>query len=444
MHTAAAILSTGDELVLGQTLDTNARLIAGRLVDLGIVPSEHVTVGDDLPTLVRVLRRLVDASPLVIMTGGLGPTDGDLSRAALAELCGQPLVEDPDSVLAIRRRLESRGREATARQLRQAQRPALAMCLPNAHGTAPGLFLRVPSTLGTTDVYALPGPPGELGPMLERDVLPRLQPPGGRVVLTRLLHTIGLAEAEAADRLGGLTDRTRVPLVGITASGAVLTIRVRYEGPGPRETALEQIATTERLIRDALGPHVFGADADTLAGVVIAQAIAARCTIATVESCTGGLLGAMLTETPGSSAAMVGGWVTYSNALKTSQVGVPPEDLRRHGAVSEPVARAMARGGLTASGAMLCVSITGTAGPDGGTPEKPVGTVWIGLAGSGTEIRARCFRFPGSREEVRLRAARTALGLLYFALKGIEPGVFLWQVQPVPPVPPMPARPPRG
>lgn len=445
-HRHCTILSTGDELVIGQLVDTNSAYLADRLTALGIVPVEHATVGDDLPALVAAIARLAEAAPLLIMTGGLGPTDGDLTRAAMAEVLGEPLVEDPQARQALEALLKARGRPINPLQLRQAQRPVSAACLPNALGTAPGLHavLRVRAAHGSTDIYCLPGPPNELRPMFQQAVAPRLHVDRSRTVLTRLLHVIGMAESEAAQRIKSLTARDSNPLVGITASGAVLTVRIRFQGQAQRGTAEQAVDEAERMVREQLGASVFGAGDDTIAGAVLELLKSQRGTIATVESCTGGLLGAMLSEVPGSSAAYVGGWVTYSNQLKTRQVGVPAELLEKHGAVSEQVARAMAVGGLERSGASHCLAITGIAGPGGGTATKPVGTVYIALAISGSapgvntpRAEVRHFLFPGDRQDVRARAARSALAMTFFATNDTDDvppkrsGRLLWEQEPV-------------
>lgn len=437
LHDRASILSTGDEIVIGQLQDTNARYLAEQLTARGVRCVEHAAVGDDRGTLVEAIRRLAERSPLVIMSGGLGPTEGDLTRPALAEVMADQLVIDDDAAAALRALLAKRGRDATERQMRQAQRPSRAACLPNGFGTAAGLRALVPVAAphGVSEVFCLPGPPGELRPMFEREVLPRLNVPAGMRIITRLLHVIGVAEAEAVTRLGELTKRGRNPLVGITASGGVLTMRIRYEGDAPEPEATAQVDEAERLVRAALGPAVFGRCHDTLASVVIARLKARGRRLAVVESCTGGLLGSLLTAVPGSSAAFTGGWITYSNQAKERDVGVPNATLRDHGAVSGPVASAMALGGLERSEAEHCVAITGIAGPDGGSEAKPVGTVWIAHAwreADRADVDARLFRFTGDRDDVRGRSARAALALVYFALAadaGVSRGgPLLWEI----------------
>jgi nicotinamide-nucleotide amidase len=470
-HDRAAILASGDEIITGQLLDTNSRWIAQRLVDRGILPVEHLTVPDDRPAIVEALRRAAAKAPLVIISGGLGPTEGDLTRAALAEATADTLVTDDAAVAAITAMLARRGREVTDRQLRQAQRPSNSVTLPNAFGTAPGLHATLRDAHGgTADVFCLPGPPGELKPMWLAEVEPRLRPPPGRAVATRLLHIVGVPEADAVTRLGDLTRRDPAPgtpLVGITASAGVLTLRLRVtDAPTPdeAEAALDQ---AEAYARRALGDHVF-ARADPSSGQKITSAgnpadgpglrvgprattttpgsggsggagggmeltgvehlareilelLKARArTLAVVESCTGGGLGELLTRIPGASAAFLGGHITYANALKEA-LGVRPVTLRDHGAVSRETASEMAAAGLRATGATHCLAITGIAGPEGGTPIKPVGTVHIALAtapapGAPPAVDARRFLITGDREDIRRRAATSALAMLYFTL----------------------------
>lgn len=440
VHQRAVIISSGDELITGQLLDTNARWLAQRLVDRGITPLEFAVLGDDAAQIADTLRRAARSCTLVVMSGGLGPTEGDLTRAGLAAALGEPLVTDEPALEALRARLAARGRTPTDLQARQAQRPRSAVALPNAHGTAPGLRAVIPpdrsGAPAPCEVYCLPGPPGELRPMWVDQVEPRLRPPPGHAVVTRLIHAAGLPEADAAVRLAAYTARGRTPVVNITASQSVLTIRLCARGP--RAECQAAVERTAAEIRAILGAHVFGEGERTLAASVLESLGASGRTLATVESCTGGLLGRLLTDVPGASNTYVGGWVTYTGAMKHALVGVSRELIERRGAVSREVAAAMAHGGLERSGADVAVAVTGIAGPGGGTPRTPVGTVWIALAqratspGAAAGLEARCFRFPGEREEVRQRAAMAALTMLHFA--AATPGApaprLVWEVQP--------------
>jgi nicotinamide-nucleotide amidase len=433
LHTHAAILSTGDELVMGQLQDTNARWVAERLTESSIRVVEAAMVGDDLAGLVNSMKRLSSIAPLVIMSGGLGATDGDLTRQAVCDATGDSLVTDEQTKATLSAYLTGRGRVVSERQLRQAQRPSRATPLSNAVGTAPGLHAKI----GDTDLFCLPGPPGELRPMWRDHVAPRLRLDQTRGVAARLLYVVGMPEADAADVLRDLTARGGDITVNLTASGGVLTIRARAEGVQTDDlrTRFERTLAT---VRERLGDHLVTeapasdvSSNERLCSAVLDTLKAKVQTLATVESCTGGMLGQMLTAIPGSSAAYLGGLVTYSNQLKSAFASVPAETITAHGAVSRETATAMAVGGLRATRASHAVSITGIAGPDGGSTEKPVGTVWIALASANPTgdhaLDVRGFRFTGDRIDVRIRACTTALTMLLFVLRGRQAGRLLWQ-----------------
>lgn len=426
-HRTAAIVSMGDELTLGQTLDTNSRWLSQRLVLAGIVPIEHITVPDDLERTADTFARLAASVDLIISSGGLGPTADDLTREALARAMGDSLIEDPASLSQIEAWFKGRGREMPALNRVQALRPSRGEAIENRQGTAPGIAGRITQPGRECDVFCLPGPPREMQPMFESFVAERLRPPTDRVVVTKVLHTVGIGESDLATRLGPLMARERNPLVGTTASGGIVSIRIRYEGPGPREQAAAEVARAAQAASELAGPHLFGADGDTLASVVLEKLRRRGERLSVVESCTGGMLGSILTEVPGSSDVFWGGWITYANQTKREQAGVPaklfaetgPADAP--GAVSREVAEAMARGGLERSGTDHCLSITGIAGPGGGTEAKPVGTVWIARAwrtAAGTEIEARRFAMGGDRAAVREWSSRWALAMLWLGLEG--------------------------
>lgn len=428
LHTHAAILSIGDELASGQTLDTNSMWLSARLMDLGVETIEHVTITDDRRVTTNTLRRLCDRAPLVIVTGGLGPTADDLTREAVADLVGEALVVDARAMGELEAKFTARGRALGDNQRAQALRPASARCLDNPLGTAPGIAVRVPRSQAAdgahaaSDVFCLPGPPGELRPMFERLIAPVLVTEPGVVVKARVLHMIGIGEGDAARKAGDLLRRDRSPLVGITASGAVVSWRLRYRGQAAGAEA--ELDSTEAALRHATGEFIFGEGEATVASVVID---ALRCrgeSVGVVESCTGGVLAQHLTDVPGASDVFVGGLVTYANAMKQALAGVDAGLLAKHGAVSKEVAVAMAMGGLKALGTSHCLSVTGIAGPGGGSADKPVGTVWIARASRAHAhlADARRFVIPGSREDVRVRSARSALGMLWFALAGRAAG----------------------
>jgi len=419
----AAIFSLGDELVLGQTLDTNSAWLSDRLTALGVRIIEHTTVADDFDAIADAFARLVGTVDLIVTTGGLGPTTDDLTRDVLAEVAGEDLVEDPEALGWVRGWFRGRGHTMPANNAVQALRPRSARCLRNDQGTAPALITRIGgragSGTGATDVLCLPGPPRELMPIFEREIGAIVRADPAFTIATRTLPTFGMGESAVAERLGGVMARDRNPLVGTTASRGVVTCRLRYQGPpGAAEGALDK---TEREVRERLGPIVLrtGGAAESLAEVVLDLLRARSQTLCTVESCTGGMLGEELTTPAGASDVYLGGFVTYTNALKSSLVGVPPDLLDEHGAVSAPVARAMALGGLERTGADHALAITGVAGPSGGTPDKPVGTVWIALASRAHERPdVRRFRFGGDRANVRAWSARAAMGMVRLRLMG--------------------------
>lgn len=415
-HASAGIISIGDELAIGATLDTNAQWLASQLTDLGIGVVEHVTVADDDAALADAIRRLATRLDLVITTGGLGPTLDDLTRQALADVAGQHLVEDQQALAEIRAWFRGAGRDMPDANRVQAMRPAGAGILSNAHGTAPGLHL--PGDNSRADVFCLPGPPREMVPMFHAHVARAIHPPAGRVVRTRVLRCFGIGESDLAGRLGNLMDRSRNPLVGTTVSGGVVSIRIRCEGDAPDAEQLIDEAMQESARRAA--PYVFATGQATLAETVLQGLMAEGSTVATVESCTGGLVCKLLTDVPGSSNAVRGGWITYTNEMKQADVGVPASIVESDGAVSRACAEAMARGGLERSGATYCLAVTGVAGPGGGSADKPVGTVWICCAASDGRLDARLFRFPGERANVRSWSAMSALAMLRFMLAGLE------------------------
>jgi nicotinamide-nucleotide amidase len=420
-HARAAIVSVGDELTLGQTLDTNSMWLSRRLTEMGIVPVEHVTVPDNLDAHARVLRDLAARSDLILCSGGLGPTADDLTRAALAQVMGDALVEDPIALAEVEAWFSSRGRHMNMLNRVQAQRPARAVIMPNLHGTAPGLFATLGERGRSCDVFCLPGPPRELMPMFEAQVAPRLRLPEGRTVRTRVLHSFGLGESELAHRLGSLMERGRMPLVGTTASGGVVSIRLRYEGHAPPAEAERALDDTERLVREAAAEYIFGRGEQRLPDVVLALLRSRGEVLGCVESCTGGGLGQLITDVPGSSVSFAGGLVTYSNELKTRLSGVPESLLAEGGpgAVSEETARAMALGGLSALKVQHCLAVTGIAGPDGARPGKPVGTVFVARASGDGEVDVRRFLMVGDRTSVRDWSCKAALAMLWQHLSGL-------------------------
>jgi len=427
-HRTAALLSIGDELVLGQTLDTNTKWLAARLLDLGVRVIEHRTIADDLEQQRDAIAEFAQGVDLLITTGGLGPTEDDITRDALAHACGEPLVEDTGALTEVRAWFTRADRQMPERNRVQALRPESGRCLTNERGTAPGLAITLRTGGRTCDVYCLPGPPHEMRAMFERAVAPAIRRPEGRVIITQALHTFGVGESAIAGMLGDLMRRDGNPLVGTTASDGVVSCRIRFEGDADEAEARRAVDDLAARVRAMLGDVVFGEDDDTLASVVLDLLRSRGETLVTAESCTGGMIGEALTAIPGSSDAYAGGWITYCNEMKTKEVGVDPALIELDGAVSESVVRAMAAGALEQSGADHAISVSGVAGP-GASEAKPAGTVWIGVAARDGDAEARLFRFPGDRRTVRVRTTQVALALLRRRILNLADRDWLWQAE---------------
>ena len=406
------LLTIGTELLLGFTTDTNAAEIGRILSASGVRVVRHVSVGDTAEDIRSAVHDALRRTGGVLTTGGLGPTRDDVTKRAVSEVFDAPLEFDPAVWTALVARFVRMGRTPPESNRAQAEVPRGATVLPNRWGTAPGLWLEGLPGLA----ILLPGVPGEMRRLLEHEVVPRLAArAGGRVVRSRLVRTTGIAESALAERMGEIEGEiaplTLAYLPG--ADGVDLRLSAWQLPPADADRRLEEAAD---LLRERAGDHVYGGDDADLAAVVLEAARAQALTLATAESCTGGLVGGRLTAIPGSSEVYLGGVVCYANELKTALLGVEPGLLAAHGAVSEPVALAMARGALERLGAGAAVSVTGIAGPGGGSESRPVGTVWVGVAGGGG-VEARHAVLSGDRQEIRARAAQMALYLLLRRLR---------------------------
>ncbi len=400
----AEILSIGTELLLGHISDTNATYLARQLTTLGIDLFYVSQVGDNLGRLTETLRRARDRSDLVIMTGGLGPTEDDLSREAIAAVLGETPAVDPQLEAELRAFFASRGIEMPERNVKQAWVIPSVTPLANPVGTAPGWWAERDGKI----VVAMPGVPHEMMRMWEHEALPRLRPRTGTVLFTRTLRVAGMGESTVEERLGELIHGENPTLATYAKRDAV---DVRVTAKATTAAAAEAlVAQMEARAREALGAHVFGVDAQTPQSVALALLIARGLTLAAMESCTGGLLASLITDVPGSSAAFLGGFVAYSIAMKAAY-GVPRETLEQHGAISVETARAMARAARERLGADVGVGITGVAGP-AEQEGKPAGTVHIAVASTAERVSETSQRFRGARSEIKWRAAITALNLL--------------------------------
>ena len=404
----AVIIAIGDELISGASVDTNSAYLSRRLAERGIVAVRHVTVGDDLGRITGAIARAAEEAGLVIITGGLGPTRDDLTRQAIADAMGVGLVEDARSAERIAAFFARIERQMKPSNLTQTLVPAGAEAIDNDCGTAPGIAGR----LGGACVFALPGPPNEMTEMFDKYVLPRL--PAAGAIAHRILHAFGAGESDIGERIADLMSRQANPKVGTTVKGGIISIRIVADGE--TDDRAESLAEkTAYEIRRRLGELVFSQDDQTLSSVVGSALKAGGLTLATAESCTGGMIGRMITETPGASEYFLGGVISYSNASKITMLNVPPEVIETYGAVSEQVAEAMACGAREKFGSDFALGVTGIAGPAGGSPEKPVGLVYIALAGAdGTEVHR--YIFSGDRSVVRRRAALAAINHLRLAL----------------------------
>ncbi len=410
----AEILSIGSELTSGQNLDTNCQWLSLRLAELGIPVGWHTTVADDLDANIDAFRIAARRAALVLATGGLGPTLDDLTREALARAAGVELVLHEPSLEQIRQMFARRNRTMPERNRVQALFPAGAVPIPNANGTAPGIWM----TLDGCPVAALPGVPSEMYAMFEAEVRPRLLALGlaGGVQLQRKINCFGAGESAVEEKLLDLTRRGHVPEVGITVSDATISLRILARA-ATAEEARKQIEPVERTIRERLGSLVFGVDDEDLQDAVLNLLEAKRLTLATAESITAGQVGERLARHPGASRLFAGGVVAYCNRLKSALLGVPQDLIDEHGAVSAPVAEAMAVGCRTRLQSDVAVSTTGIAGPGGATPDKPVGLVYVGLAWEGGSD-AVPFSWGGTRTEVQSRTSKMALNRVRLHLLG--------------------------
>ena len=405
------VVTIGDELLLGFTLDTNAAHLARILAAEGVEIERRTTCGDTAESIGSAVREALDRTGAVITTGGLGPTSDDLTKPSIAALFGREMVLDAEHLAWMRDRWLTRFQRPMPESNRQqAMLPAGARKLVNHHGSAPGIWLE--DDRGRW-VAMLPGVPREMHGMLSDTLLPLVRErlgSGGRVVRSRTLRTTGIGESHIADLVativGGVGD------VGLAylpnADGTDLRLTVRDAAPDDANARLAQAAV---LLRTVVADAVYGEDGDDLAAVVLDLCRVRGVTVGVAESCTGGLLGARLTAIPGSSDVVRGGVIAYHDVVKQALLSVPEAMLHEHGAVSEPVVGAMAAGIRTATGVDAALAITGIAGPGGGTEEKPVGTVWIALDFRG-EVQSRRFVMVGDRGEIRHRSAQAALEML--------------------------------
>lgn len=410
---SAAILSIGTELTRGELVNTNCGWMAEQLTALGFDVDEAVTVGDDIGRIVEVLRRLAGRHSAVVASGGLGPTTDDLTAEAAARALGVSLIRHEPSLEAIRQRFAAAGREMSPSNVKQAELPEGAAALANPVGTAPGFAI----VLGECRCFFLPGVPHEMKRLFSDHVQPALAPLVERRSHQVRLRTFGAPESQVGERLLGLEEAFPGVTLGYRASFPEVEVKVLARGASAAE-AEELASRVAREARGRLGELVYAEDGDSYAAYVGRALRDRRLTLAVAESCTGGMVGALLTDVAGSSDYLLLDAVTYSNAAKTSVLGVSSEILRAYGAVSAETAGAMADGARRIADADIAVSITGIAGPGGATEQKPVGTVWIGLARRDRETTAELHSLSGDRWRIRRLAAYHALRTIVRAASG--------------------------
>ena len=411
---SAEIVTIGTEMLLGDLVDTNTAWISRRLAALGVGVYRHTTVGDNSERIVGALREAASRCDLVVTTGGLGPTSDDLTNECLSVLTGRELVEYPEAREHVDYKFAQFGREPSPSNYKQALFPKGTQLIPNPLGTAMGALLEWEGTLFAT----LPGVPSEMKRMFGETLEPLVRDRSDGAIVSKTLHFAGLGESALAEKVQEFLDATD-PTVAPLASQGKVRLRITTRA-ATQEEAERKIAPVEKEILSRLGDYFFGEDDETLEGAVARLLKERDVTLALAESCTGGLLAKRLTDLPGSSAFFVEGLVTYSNESKERLLGVPKDLLIEHGAVSGPVARAMAEGARKIAGADYGLSVTGIAGPEGGTEEKPVGLVYVGISGpDGTDAeKVDLSAWARSRGAIRERSANRAFDLLRLRLEG--------------------------
>ena len=415
------LINTGSELMLGRVLNTHQQWICRQMADHGYTVDRQIGIADDGSVIQGAVREALTRSDLIITTGGLGPTSDDLTRDLIAQLLGKSLSEDPAALANIERFFQARSRPMPARTRVQAMVPDGAVVLANAHGTAPGLAIRVDPRPGQTSprwLILLPGPPRELHPMFLNQALPLIERefPLETPFVCRTLRTSGMGESMVEERIAGPLKRWTDE--GMDLGYCARTGEVDVRLVSRRADAVAKVAEAEAVCRELLAKHLFGTDDETMEGVVVRSLTERTKTVGTAESCTGGFIANRITNVPGASAVLRGSVIAYHNDLKQTLLNVPESLLAAQGAVSEPVARAMAEGARTLLRVDYALAVTGIAGPGGGSAEKPVGTVFIALASAAPTVVLKQIN-PFDRETFKYVTSQQALNLLRRTLLGL-------------------------
>ncbi len=409
----AAIIAVGSEMLTPQRVDTDSLFLTGALNARGVEVVIKLIAGDDRQRLVSAIRYALTEAQLLILTGGLGPTEDDLTRDAVAQYCGRPLVFSEEICAAIARRFQRMNRTMAEINKRQAYIVEGAAVLANSNGTAPGMWVEHEGR----HIILLPGPPRELQPLFESQCLPRIDallPP--RVIRTRFYRVAGMPESDLDQLIAPVYGKYTNPATTILAAASDIQVhlRARCRTEEEAEALLNEVGTP---IEKLLGDRLYSRNGDPLEAVIGEMLRGRGMKLAVAESCTGGMLAEKITSIAGSSDYFAGGFLTYTYEAKTSLLGISPEMLREHKAVSEPVALAMARAALDRASASIAVSVTGVAGPGQGNETEPVGTIYVGVADRDGSL-ARRFQFAGDRRRIRMLAVQTALDMVRRRLTG--------------------------
>ncbi|MBL4930418.1 competence/damage-inducible protein A [Clostridium paridis] len=403
----AEIISVGTELLLGDIVNTNAQYLSKELASLGINVYRQTVVGDNEERILESFERAFENSDIIVTTGGLGPTPDDLTKEVAAKYFKQELVLHEESYKKLESYFKNNGRGVTESNKKQAYFPKEAIILENNHGTAPGAILE---SENGKKIIILPGPPKEMKPMFDERVVPYLKKLTDNVLVSKTLRLFGIGESHMAEEIKDIIDTQTNPTIAPYAKDVDVTLRITAKGKNEEE-ARKLIIPMEKKVREKLGEFIYGEGETTLEEVVAKMLVDKKITISTAESCTGGMIASKLINYGGISECFLEGAVTYSNDAKANRLGVKKETLDKYGAVSEETAKEMAEGIAKTSGTDVGVSTTGIAGPTGGTKEKPVGLVYVGISYKGNTIVKR-FEFQGDRNKVRIRTTMNALNII--------------------------------
>ncbi|MFA5291462.1 MAG: competence/damage-inducible protein A [Phycisphaerae bacterium] len=412
MQNNAAIISVGNELLNGNTVDTNSSWLQSRLLTVSIPIVYSCAVIDDIEEIKNAIEYASGKADIILITGGLGPTDDDLTRDGIAQFLNVKLEYHPEIYEKIENFFTAINRPLVEKNKIQAYLPAGTVAIENELGTAPGIFYKD----GKKIIASFPGVPSEMKQMFDKSILPKLKKfSHSDCLVVRKIRCIGAGESAIAEMMGDMMARDRNPLVNCTVDHGIITLHIIARAQDKRSAEIMAAKDIERL-RGILGELIYGLDEQSLAEVVGQKLLEKKKTLATAESCTGGLIAKMITDVPGSSGYFTYGWVTYSNEAKISELGVEKKLIEQFGAVSREVAAAMAKGARKKSGADFAVAVTGIAGPQGETEQKPVGLVYISIASSRGAETERFLFGPRNRDFIRLRTAQTLLNLLRLKL----------------------------